>query len=105
MAQRSGVRGLSPRTETPHPAHFARHLLPQGEKERRGMNDTPPTLTESALRGIACKWPRWGKATIYSGFRTLRPNCEACGLDFPFRDSGDGPAIFITMIAAPSSSA
>src|SRR6478735_8294081 len=29
------VRGLSPRIETPHPARCARHLLPQGEKERK----------------------------------------------------------------------
>jgi len=63
------------------------------------MNDTPPTLTESALRGIACKCPRCGKGRIYSGFLTLRPACESCGLDFAFMDSGDGPAIFMIMIA------
>ena len=71
----------------------------KGEKERRDMNDTPPTLTESALRGIACKCPRCGKGSIYSGFISLRPSCEVCGLDFAFMDSGDGPAIFIIMIA------
>jgi uncharacterized protein (DUF983 family) len=63
------------------------------------MNDTPPTVTESALRGIACKCPRCGEGKIYSGFLTLRPRCEACGLDFAFMDSGDGPAIFVIMIA------
>ena len=63
------------------------------------MNETPPTLTESALRGIACKCPRCGKGSIYSGFLHLRPSCEACGLDFAFMDSGDGPAIFVIMIA------
>ena len=63
------------------------------------MNDTPPTLTESALRGIACKCPHCGKGKIYSGFLTLRPSCEACGLDYSFMDSGDGPAIFMIMIA------
>jgi uncharacterized protein (DUF983 family) len=63
------------------------------------MNDRLPTVTESALRGIACKCPRCGKDSIYSGFLTLRPGCEACGLDFAFMDSGDGPAIFIIMIA------
>jgi uncharacterized protein (DUF983 family) len=63
------------------------------------MTDTPPTLTESALRGIACKCPRCGKGKIYSGFLTLRPSCEDCGLDFAFMDSGDGPAIFMIMIA------
>ncbi len=63
------------------------------------MNDAVPTLTESALRGIACKCPRCGKGSIYSGFLTLRPACESCGLDFAFMDSGDGPAIFMIMIA------
>ena len=63
------------------------------------MNETLPTVTESALRGIACKCPRCGKGAVYAGFLTLRPRCEACGLDFSFMDSGDGPAIFIIMIA------
>jgi uncharacterized protein (DUF983 family) len=63
------------------------------------MTDTPPTVTESALRGIACKCPRCGKGGIYAGFLNLRPHCEACGLDFAFMDSGDGPAVFIIMIA------
>ena len=63
------------------------------------MTDTLPTLTESALRGIACKCPRCGKGSVYSGFLTLRPACESCGLDFAFMDSGDGPAIFMIMIS------
>lgn len=63
------------------------------------MDQPPPTLTESALRGIACKCPRCGKGKIYSGFLTLRPACDSCGLDFDFMDSGDGPAIFMIMIA------
>src|SRR4029453_11793322 len=66
------------------------------------MNDTPPTLTESAMRGIACKCPRCGKGKIYSGFLTLRPSCESCGLDFAFMDSGDGPAIFMIIISGAS---
>ena len=58
-----------------------------------------PTVTESALRGIACRCPRCGKGKLYAGFLDLRPNCEACGLDYAFIDTGDGPAIFIIMIA------
>ncbi|WP_166301952.1 DUF983 domain-containing protein [Bradyrhizobium sp. 2S1] len=63
------------------------------------MMDTPPTLTESALRGIACRCPRCGKGKLYSGFLTLAPRCQACGLDFAFIDAGDGPAIFVIMLA------
>jgi uncharacterized protein (DUF983 family) len=62
-------------------------------------NETSPTLTETALRGIACKCPRCGRGKLYRGFLTLAPRCEACGLDYAFIDSGDGPAVFIIMIA------
>jgi uncharacterized protein (DUF983 family) len=61
--------------------------------------ETLPTVTESALRGIACRCPRCGKGKLYAGFLTLRPRCESCELDFAFIDSGDGPAVFIIMIA------
>ena len=66
------------------------------------MNElsTPhPTLLQSALRGIACRCPRCGQGKLFTGFLTLRPACEACGLDYAFIDSGDGPAIFVIFIA------
>jgi uncharacterized protein (DUF983 family) len=58
-----------------------------------------PTVTESAMRGIACRCPRCGGGKLYAGFLTLAPRCDACGLDYAFIDAGDGPAIFIIMIA------
>src|ERR1700688_3449412 len=60
---------------------------------------TLPTVTQSALRGLACKCPRCGRGRLYAGFLTLRSGCEACGLDYAFIDTGDGPAIFIIMLA------
>ena len=62
-------------------------------------DETLPTVTESALRGLACRCPRCGKGKLYAGFLDLRPSCETCGLDFAFMDSGDGPAVFVIMIA------
>jgi uncharacterized protein (DUF983 family) len=63
------------------------------------MSDETITLAQTALRGLACRCPRCGKGKLYAGFLTLRTNCEACGLDFSFMDSGDGPAVFVIMIA------
>ena len=64
------------------------------------MTDDPaPTVTQSALRGLACRCPRCGKGKLYAGFLDLRPACESCGLDYAFIDAGDGPAIFIIMLA------
>lgn len=59
----------------------------------------PATLSQTVMRGLACKCPRCGEGKLYSGFLSLRPNCESCGLDYAFIDAGDGPAIFIIMIA------
>lgn len=59
----------------------------------------PATLGQTALRGLACKCPRCGEGKLYQGFLTLRPRCDACGLDYGFIDAGDGPAVFIIMIA------
>src|SRR3954463_16087405 len=69
------------------------------QKTSRMQEPTLPTVTETAMRGLACKCPRCGRGRLYAGFLNLRPNCEACGLDFAFIDSGDGPAVFIIMIA------
>ncbi|MDQ8730390.1 DUF983 domain-containing protein [Bradyrhizobium sp. LHD-71] len=59
----------------------------------------PSSLSQTILRGIVCKCPRCGEGKLYAGFLSLRPACEACGLDYAFIDAGDGPAVFIILIA------
>jgi uncharacterized protein (DUF983 family) len=66
---------------------------------KRVSQQSQPSLTQTAVRGLACRCPRCGTGKLYSGFLHLRPSCEACGLDYAFIDSGDGPAIFIIMLA------
>ena len=64
------------------------------------MTEYPPaTLAQTVLRGLACKCPRCGKGKVFAGFLDLRRSCERCSLDYAFIDAGDGPAIFIIMIA------
>ncbi|MBY0381222.1 MAG: DUF983 domain-containing protein [Xanthobacteraceae bacterium] len=60
----------------------------------------PSTSSVSPLvAGLTCRCPRCGKGALFGGFLSLRPNCERCGLDYSFIDSGDGPAVFIILIA------
>jgi uncharacterized protein (DUF983 family) len=64
------------------------------------MSDKPiDSLGASILAGLACRCPRCGKGRLFQGFLTLRPRCEACGLDYAFADAGDGPAVFIMFFA------
>jgi uncharacterized protein (DUF983 family) len=57
------------------------------------------SLSGSIFTGLSCRCPRCGKGKLFQGFLTLRPRCEACGLDYGFADSGDGPAVFIMFLA------
>jgi uncharacterized protein (DUF983 family) len=49
--------------------------------------------------GLRCRCPRCGRGALFAGFLTTRRRCEACGLDYAFIDSGDGPAVFVIFIA------
>jgi uncharacterized protein (DUF983 family) len=49
--------------------------------------------------GLACRCPRCGTGKPFQGFLDLRRRCEACGLDYSFADSGDGPAVFVILFA------
>ncbi len=60
---------------------------------------TTGTLSGSIRAGVSCRCPRCAGGKLFQGFLTLRPRCEACGLDYAFADSGDGPAVFIMLLA------
>ena len=48
--------------------------------------------------GLGARCPRCGRGRLFTGFLTVRPTCETCGLDLSAQDSGDGPAVFIILI-------
>jgi uncharacterized protein (DUF983 family) len=53
------------------------------------------------MTGLRCRCPRCGNGKLFSGYLKLAPQCDACGLDYGFADSGDGPAIFVIFLVAP----
>lgn len=61
------------------------------------LDDYPPQSPWAT--GLAGRCPRCGEGHLFSGVLTLVPRCETCGLDLKFADSGDGPAVFVILIA------
>lgn len=57
------------------------------------------TATSPYRAGLAGRCPRCGEGRLFSGFLGLRPRCEVCGLDYDFADTGDGPAVFVILLA------
>lgn len=49
--------------------------------------------------GLAGRCPRCGEGKMFDGFITVAQRCDHCGLDLKFVDAGDGPAIFVMLIA------
>ena len=51
------------------------------------------------LSGLAGRCPNCGDGHLFEDFLRVSPRCEACGFDLAKADSGDGPAVFVILIA------
>ncbi len=49
--------------------------------------------------GLLCRCPRCGLGKLYSGYLKIATHCTVCALDYGFADPGDGPAVFVILIA------
>ena len=65
----------------------------------RTQTDQIPSLGATLWRGIVGRCPSCGNGSLVSGYLALAPRCDACGLDYNFADSGDGPAVFVILVA------
>lgn len=63
------------------------------------MSEASATRGVSPWRaGFTGRCPRCGRGKLFSGFLSVVPHCEVCGLDLRAQDSGDGPVAFIILI-------
>jgi uncharacterized protein (DUF983 family) len=49
--------------------------------------------------GLMGRCPRCGSGKLFKGYLGMADHCDRCGLDFDFANSGDGPAVFIILVA------
>ena len=63
------------------------------------MSNEPYVTPSPYVAGLSCRCPRCGKGKLFQGFIEVRPSCAVCGLDYAFVDAGDGPAVFVILIA------
>jgi uncharacterized protein (DUF983 family) len=48
---------------------------------------------------ISASCPRCGNGKLFDGLTKPKQRCASCGLDYSFIDAGDGPAIFVILLA------
>lgn len=62
------------------------------------MRAAPTTL--GAIRaGLLCRCPNCGQGRLFAGFLKVAERCSVCDFDLKAADSGDGPAVFVILIA------
>lgn len=49
--------------------------------------------------GLLCRCPRCGLGSLFSSYLKVAPRCAVCELDLSFAEQGDGPAVFVILIA------
>ena len=59
----------------------------------------PPARLRLAWAGLRGRCPRCVSGKAIVGLLRVPAHCDVCGLDYGFADSGDGPAVFVTLIA------
>ena len=58
-----------------------------------------PDAPNPFLAGLIGRCPNCGEGPLFEGFLRVSPRCKACGFDLAKADSGDGPAVFVILIA------
>jgi uncharacterized protein (DUF983 family) len=51
------------------------------------------------LAGLRGRCPNCGEGRLFQGFLKVAPVCPSCGYDLAKADTGDGPAVFVILIA------
>lgn len=71
------------------------------EIDRREIEPIVPNSNQCVsplAAGLKCVCPRCGKGKLFVQLLNMREKCDACGLDYKFVDTGDGPAVFAIFI-------
>ena len=57
------------------------------------------TAVDPASAAMSGRCPRCGEGRLFNGFVALNERCSNCDQSFKFADSGDGPAVFVILLA------
>ena len=64
-----------------------------------GPDPKPSGLAGALVAGLLGRCPSCQRGPLFEGFLKVRPACPDCGFDLSSADSGDGPAVFVILIA------
>lgn len=57
------------------------------------------TVPSPLSAGLRLRCPQCGEGEVFASYLKFRDRCRACGADFKAADAGDGPAVFVILVA------
>lgn len=60
---------------------------------------TKPTAAPLWRAALLCRCPRCGLGRLFSAYLKIGDACPVCHLGYGFAEHGDGPAVFVILIA------
>lgn len=73
--------------------------MPEQDETRDGGWEQDTRVAPVLRSALLGRCPRCGDGPLFVGFLKIATACRVCGLDFSAIDTGDGPAVFIILIA------
>jgi uncharacterized protein (DUF983 family) len=95
------VPGLDPGIHRAEAVSVVAEWIAGSSPAKTNMNspESRASTVSPYLAGLRGRCPRCGQGKLFAGFLSLARRCQRCGLDFASADSGDGPAVFVILIA------
>ncbi len=63
------------------------------------MTDSPNSREVSFLAALRGQCPVCGQGKLFKSYLKVAESCAACGQNFKAADTGDGPVVFVILIA------
>jgi uncharacterized protein (DUF983 family) len=67
--------------------------------KQQPRSESPPMTINIWESGLLCLCPACGKAPLFDGLITIKAKCPKCGADFASQEAGEGPAVFVILVA------
>jgi len=60
---------------------------------------SPPSTAPLWRSALLCRCPSCGTGPLFARYLKVAPRCRSCGLDLAFAEHGDGPSVFVVLVA------
>ena len=74
-------------------------IAPADPHDQHRCEMPEPDVAPFWRSALLCRCPHCGRGALFASYLKVAPRCLNCGLDLTFAEHGDGPAVFVVLVA------